>query len=139
MSASVHAGMTPPPGADTTTPQTRPPGSRHPPWTPRPDTPPDQACVCPQGGRGVCLSACWDDPPGSRHHHPLDETSPQIRHPPWRSPPGPGTPRPDPPREADSSIQSMSGRYTSYWNSFLLGLIFLTLVANSQSILMTNY
>ena len=28
-----------------------------------------QACVCPQWGWGVCLHACWDMPPLSRHHH----------------------------------------------------------------------
>ena len=38
-----------------------------------------QACVCPQGGRGVCLSACWDTPP--------EQTPPRTRHtpPPPRS------------------------------------------------------
>ena len=53
------------------------------------------------GGRGVCLSACWDTPP-TRH------------------PPGPGTP----PREADCSIRLTSGRYASYWNAFLLLTVF---------------
>ena len=56
-----------------------------------------QACVCPQGGKGVCLSACWDVPP-------WEQTPPRSRH---------------PPREADSSIRSTSGRYASYWNAFL--------------------
>ena len=47
-----------------------------------------------------------------------------------RQTPGPGRPprdqtapcpdQADPPREADASIQSMSGRYASYWNAFLL-------------------
>ena len=60
-----------------------------------------QACVCPQGGRGVCLSACWDTPrpdtlqPGT----PLDQAPPQTRHKPiprtrHHPPPGPGTPSP---------------------------------------------
>ena len=55
-----------------------------------------QACVCPQGGRGVCLSACWDtspreaDPPESRH--PPEQTTPQEADPPGSRPPGLGTP-----------------------------------------------
>ena len=91
-------------------------------------------------GEDVCLSACWDTthtlplpPPESRH--------PQSRHPPWsrhppeqtppgsRHPPGGNTPPPEqthtsrsrhPPPKADSGIRSMSGRYASYWNAFLL-------------------
>ena len=56
-----------------------------------------QASVCPQGGRGVCLSACWDIPPQSRHP-PLEQTppwadTPQSRHPLEQTPP-----RADPPR-----------------------------------------
>ena len=48
-----------------------------------------QACVCPQGGRGVCLSACWDT-----HHPPRTRHPPQSRPPPDQAhhPPGPGTP-----------------------------------------------
>ena len=69
---------------------------------------------------GGCLPQCMlgyhplgADPPGSRH--PLGS-----RHPPGSRPP--------PPQEADSSIWSMSGRYTSYWNAFLLYLLFLRAV-----------
>ena len=46
---------------------------------------------CPQGGEGVCLSACWDTPP--RTSPPPEQTpppgpgTPRSRH-----PPGPGTP-----------------------------------------------
>ena len=53
-----------------------------------------QASVCPQGGGGVCLSACWDTtppgsrhplewtpPPGSRHPLPGSRHTPQSRHP----------------------------------------------------------
>ena len=48
-----------------------------------------QACVCPQGGRGVCLSACWD--------------TPRTRYPPGGRSPRPGTPlAPDPPPRADT-------------------------------------
>ena len=52
------------------------------------------------GGRGVCLSACWDIPPRpgtprTRHHHPPGPgttTTPLSRHHP--SPPGADTPPP---------------------------------------------
>ena len=45
-----------------------------------------QACVCPQGGRGVCLSACWDThTPWTRH--PPGSRPPWSRHPPWSRPP----------------------------------------------------
>ena len=51
---------------------------------------------------GVCLSACWDTTPQSRHppgsRHPLEQTPPGSRHPPWkqthplsRHPPGADT------------------------------------------------
>ena len=54
---------------------------------------------------GVCLSAYWDttSPP------------PMSRHPPSRHPP----PEQAPPRAGTPGIQSMSGRYASYWNAFL--------------------
>ena len=44
-----------------------------------------QVCVCPQGGEGVCLSACWDArPPQPGTPHPLDQADPPRpgRHPP---------------------------------------------------------
>ena len=100
-----------------------------------------QACVCPQGGRGVCLSACWDTPPPRSRPPPGPDTpSPRTRHPPREhTPPRPGTdpqtpppptrhPSPPtrhtspPPREADCSIRLTSGRYASYWNAFLFTL-----------------
>ena len=86
-------------------------------------------------GGGVCLSACWDTPPGagtppeqthtprnrpprSRRTHPPAGTNPQEQaHTPQEQ-----TPPPDP-READYGIRSTSGRYASYWNAFLF-LIF---------------
>ena len=83
-----------------------------------------QACVCPQGGRGVCLSACWDIPPGAdtpqtRHppgsRHPLGADPPDQASPREQTPPRPGTPP-----EADCSIQLMSSWYASYWNASLL-------------------
>ena len=112
---------TPPPGSETTTPH--PPGTRQTPT-----------------GPGI--------PPRIRHHPPPGtRQTPQIRHhpsprsdttPPPGSdttpPPGPGRPPPGtrqtpqdqadpPPPEADSSIRSMSGRYASYWNAFLLKML----------------
>ena len=94
-----------------------------------------QASVCPQGGRGVCLSACWDThpPPQIRHIPPRPSTpsgadTPQTRQTPREQTPHsrsrPPTPGADPPGsrhppEADCSIRLMSGRYASYWNAFL--------------------
>ena len=103
-----------PPGADT-------PQSRH---------PPDQT---PQTRHPLGADTPRSRPPGA--------DTPQTRHPPNQTPPGadtcPGadTPQPDPPgsrhpltrpppREADSSIRSTSGRYDSYWNAFLLPILF---------------
>ena len=67
-----------------------------------------QASVILLTGGGVCLSACWDTPPGSRHPPeqtppweqtppgadiPWEQTAPQIRHtPPEQTPPGADTP-----------------------------------------------
>ena len=80
---------------------------------------------------GVCLSACWDTttPPGpdppSTEQTPPEQTAPQDQTPPRadtpleQTPPRADTP---PPRQADSGIQSTSGRYASYWNAFLLNL-----------------
>ena len=50
-----------------------------------------QVCVCPRGGEGVCLSACWDAMP------PRDQADPpwveNLENPPrWRNPPGMETP-----------------------------------------------
>ena len=78
------------------------------------------------GGRGVCLSACWDTtppeqtPPGAEP--PGADTPPREQTP----PPGPDPPSVSrhPPREADSSIRSTSGRYASYWNAFLFCHLF---------------
>ena len=82
-------------------------------------------------------------PPRSRCRHPPEQTapppradtSPGSRHPPQeqmqtplcsRHPPGSRPPwkqtfsqEADTPPEADSSIRSTSGRYTTYWNAFL--------------------
>ena len=72
------------------------------------------------GGRGVCLSACWDTHP-PRPDTPPDqapppEQTPRADPPRDQTPPRPGIP----PREADCSIRLTSGRYASYWNAFLL-------------------
>ena len=66
-------------------------------------------------------------------YHPLGPGTPQsrhppgTRHPPWeQTPPEQTPPEQTPPgtrhtpREADSGIRSMSGRYASCWNAFLL-------------------
>ena len=65
-----------------------------------------QVCVCPQGGRvSASVHGGMPYPPGMENHPPPDGEPPQDRD--------------TPPPEADSSIWSMSGRYTSYWNAFL--------------------
>ena len=63
-----------------------------------------QACVCPQGGRGVCLSACWDIPPGSRPPLGADPPCPPPRpDPPGTRPPQEQTtPREQTPPRADT-------------------------------------
>ena len=68
---------------------------------------------------GVCLSACWDTtpPPPLEGTHPPG-SRPHGRTHPTRADPPPGG---DTPWEAESGIiRSMSSRYTSYWNAFLL-------------------
>ena len=93
-----------------------------------------QVCVCPQGGRGVCLSACWDTP---QTRHPPEQTPPRpdtpwTRHPPWEQTP-PRSPPPSP-READCSIRLTSGRYASYWNAFLFILCFVNLEKHTAAV-----
>ena len=76
---------------------------------------------------GVCLSACWDTT-HPRSRHPLGAQTPWSTHPPGAHTPPEQTPHPGadtpleqtPPQEADSGIRSMSSRYASYWNAFLL-------------------
>ena len=91
-----------------------------------------QVCVCPQGG---CLPQCMlgcQTPPGPGRHPPDQADPPWIRQtppgsgrhpldPPWdqADPPRPGRP----PWEADSSIRSTSSWYASYWNAFLLSIV----------------
>ena len=88
-----------------------------------------QVCVCPQGGRvSASVHAGMPYPPGPGRP-PRDQTDQppwdQADHPPMESPPNGERPPPSgtrqttPPREADSSIRSTSGRYTSFWNAFL--------------------
>ena len=48
--------------------------------------------------------------------------TPLSRHPPEQTPPADPPREQTPPREADSTIRSMSGRCASYWNAFLLVL-----------------
>ena len=73
---------------------------------------------------------------GIPHTTPPEQTPPREQTPPEQTPPGADTPRSrhpqsrhppgadTPPREADSGIRSMSGRYTSYWNAILLTIFF---------------
>ena len=59
-------------------------------------------CVCPQGGRGVCLSACWDTPPGRQT--PPDQAPPDQALPDQATPPGVVTPpRADTPTPLDQA------------------------------------
>ena len=76
------------------------------------------------------------EPPLGRDNPPTADPPPQEQTPlPWeqtpragRTPPRADTPLeqtpPPPPQEADCSIRSMSGRYASYWNAFLLVICF---------------
>ena len=103
------------------------PWSRHPPradtpWEqtpPRADTPleqtPPRADTPQEQTPPRADTPSWEQtPPGSRH--------PPRADPPWSRAPreqtSPGSRQP-PHLEADSGIQSTSGRYTSYWNAFL--------------------
>ena len=74
------------------------------------------------GGGGVCLSACWDTThPPSPEQTPRGADTPQADPPQSRHPPRADTPPSrHPPGEADSGIRSMSCRYASYWNAFVL-------------------
>ena len=70
-------------------------------------------------------------PPRSRHppkadtllprqQTPLEADTPQEQTPRKQTPPGSRhPPRADTPRESDSGIWSISGRYASFWNAFL--------------------
>ena len=129
MCDSVHrgglqSGRTPPgPGRENPTPPRtwqgepprdlagrNPPGPGRPPrtWQGEPPLLPDQA------GR--------NPPPGTWQGEP--PLGPGRENPPgtWQGEPPPGTWQGEtpPPREEDCSIRSMSGRYASYWNAFLL-------------------
>ena len=127
VSASVHAGIPHPPGADTPLEQTPPeqtsPQEQIPPWE---QTPPiDQT-----HNLGADTPQSSQPPPLPRADTPQEQTPPRAdtppgsRHPPDQTPP-PGSRHP-PPREADSSIRSTSGRYASYWNAFLFCTTFLS-------------
>ena len=91
-----------PPGADTPLEQ-KPPRSRHTPsqdWT----RPPRDQTTTPLG-RENPLGPDHPLPLGRENPFPRDQTTPRAGR---------------PPREADASTRSMSGRYASYWNAFLL-------------------
>ena len=57
--------------------------------------------------------------PGTRQTPPRQGDPPEPGRPPWDQADPPSRENP-PPREEDCSIRSMSGRYASYWNAFLL-------------------
>ena len=122
--------------------------------------------VCDSVHRGVvCLSACWDTttprsrhpweqtPPGSRpprSRNPPEQTpsgadtsweqTPPDQKPPWsRHLPGADTPpEQTSPQKVDSSIRSMSGRYASYWNAFLLLKTSLIVCSKNNSFQLQN-
>ena len=107
VSASVHAGMTDPPGPGRPPPdQADPPGpGRHP---PRPGRAPPGPGRPPRPGRTPPDQA---EPPRPGRHPPDQGDTPRTRL--------------TPPREADPSIRSTSCRYASYWNAFLFSYYFL--------------
>ena len=103
---------------------------------------------CPQCGEG-CLPQCMlgyhpsEQTPLPEQTPPLEQTPPGANTPPEQTVPGADTPQsrpspqsrhpprsrhPPPPNKADSSIRSMSGRYASYWNAFLLCFVFTRLI-----------
>ena len=84
-----------------------PPGSRHPLWK---QTPPE--ADTPPGSRPPPEA---DTPP--QKQTPPEADTPRSRHTPQKQTP-PGSRHPPPP-----GIRSMSGRYASYWNAFLLILM----------------
>ena len=82
-----------------------------------------QACVSTGGGRGVCLSACWDTPPDQT---PPLTRPPRIRH----TPPGPGTPprirhtpqdqaHPPPRKQTPAYGLRAAGTHPTWMHSFL--------------------
>ena len=80
------------------------------------------------GGVSVSVHAGIPHPPGSRHL-PRADTPPEQTPPPGADthtpPTHPWSRHTSPPREADSGIRSMSGRYASYWNAFLSDIVVL--------------
>ena len=95
-----------------------PPWSRHPKQTPPGADNPQEAD--PPGADTPQAVTPWSRHPTGADT-PLEQTPPGSRH-----TPGADTPPP----EADSGIRSMSGRYASYWNAFLLLLFLYTLCAS---------
>ena len=132
VSASVHAGIHPPgsryPSEQTPPKEQTPSWSRHP-----PEQTPPRADTSIGSRHPPSRPPRADTPPGSRapqgadtsqSRHPLGADTPQSRHPPEQTPPNQTPPLgADTPPEADSGLQSTSGRYASYWNAFLLFLI----------------
>ena len=78
-----------------------------------------QACVCPQGGRGVCLSACWDIPPPEQTPSPRADPS-GSRHPPLpqeQTPPPPRSRHPPPRKHTPAYGQRAAGTHLTRMHS----------------------
>ena len=81
--------------------------------------------VCPQGGLPQCMLGY--NPPPPRSKHPKDQPSRSRNTPPEQAPPRTRpTPEPDPHRSRlpPPTDGCYCGRYASYWNAFLLEIIF---------------
>ena len=111
-----------------------PPQPGRPPWD-QGEPPRDQAD--PPGPRRTPPEPRRTPPgPGRPPNPPWDQGEPPPRGP-RRTPPRPRRPPqnqadPPPPREEHCSIPSMSGRYASYWNAFLLNIYFLKNILNIE-------
>ena len=91
---------------------------------------------------GVSASVHAGIPPPADTHSPPEQTTPWEQTPPQEQtnppltdthPPGKQTPP-----GVDSSIRSMSGRYASYWNAFLLKLASTTCNVHSIEFFLQN-
>ena len=88
--------------------------------------------VCLSTG-GIYLSACWDTTTPRSRHPPGAGTPPEAGTPREQTPPRAGTPQeqtPPPPGSRHPPADGYCcGRYTSYWNTFLLSTAFTSIPA----------